>query len=226
MSGGIALPTRLFASCLSGDRFGYFSLQKRCVEAYDLSCASTGKCYQGTFISPVLAAGIHFNFFGIKQWRSPMVRWQRIGLALVLSSSVIVGFSGAANSFTRTLNFCNKTNVKLDVAYGYEPAGSTNTQTKGWRNVHVCQCVTLFSEDVRATELYVYVTKEGSAATESFVNGRAPLCVRSAKFQVGPSNRSKERCNATGGHWVNFLQVNASKTNHTLNFGSGGNCRG
>lgn len=154
----------------------------------------------------------------------PIEKWQRLGLGLMIAG-VVVGLSGAANSFTRTYNFCNKSGRNVEVAYGYEPAGSTNTQTKGWRAVRVCQCVTLFSEDVRATELYVYVTPEGSPATESIINGAAPLCVRSGKFQVGPSNKSQKRCNDSNGHWVKFQQVIAAKEVHTTNFGTGGNCR-
>jgi len=146
---------------------------------------------------------------------------QCLGVSLVIPV-LLLGSYDAANAFTRTFNFCNKTNVNVEVAYGYEPAGSNNTQTKGWRFVQACQCATLFSEDVRATELYVYVKKQGSA--DAFIDGAAPLCVRSEKFQVGPSNNSQERCIATGGQWVKFKQVIAPKTAHTLNFGSGGNC--
>lgn len=146
-----------------------------------------------------------------------------VAFGLAFWGAVLGG--GAANAYTRTLNFCNKTNVKVNVAYGYEPAGSNNTQTKGWRDVQVCQCVTLFSEDVRATELYYYVIQDGSAIGDAFNVGKAPLCVRQAKFQVGPSNNSQQRCNATSGQWVNFTQVVANKDSVRVNFGSGGNCR-
>jgi uncharacterized membrane protein len=163
-----------------------------------------------------------------KLWRKvavllcPSMRWQGLAINLMILT-VVLGSYGAADAFTRTFNFCNKSIANVEVAYGYEPAGSNNTQTKGWRSVLRCQCVTLFSEDVRATEAYVYVTKEGSS--DAFMDGAAPLCIRRAKFQVGPSNDSKKRCIASGGEWVNFQQVNTPKTVHTLNFGSGGNCR-
>src|SRR5262245_11579381 len=101
--------------------------------------------------------------------------------AFVLGTGLLLGAtvgSDVSHAVMRTYNFCNKTNHKVEVAYGYEPAGSTNTQTKGWRSVNVCQCVTLFSEDVRATEVYVYVRKPGTPIEESISDGRAPLCVK------------------------------------------------
>jgi uncharacterized membrane protein len=151
-------------------------------------------------------------------------KWQRLGFSLIISS-VLLGSFGAANAYPRSLNFCNKTNVNVTVAFGYEPAGSNNTQTKGWRNLQACQCVTLFSEDVRATELYYYVIKSGSGIEGAFNEGRAPLCVRDGKFQVGPSNANQKRCTDSGGRWVNFTQVIAQKESLSVNFGSGGNCR-
>jgi len=148
--------------------------------------------------------------------------------ALVLVTGLLFGAtvgSGVSQAFMRTYNFCNKANHKVEVAYGYEPAGSTNTQTKGWRNVNSCQCVTLFSEDVRATEVYVYVRKPNTALEDSISDGRAPLCVKSGKFRAGPANKSQKRCTEWGGKWVNYLQRNAEKDVHSTNFGSGGNCR-
>src|SRR5262245_36759118 len=109
----------------------------------------------------------------------PLMRWQGLPINLMILT-IVLGSYGAANAFTRTFNFCNKTSANVEVAYGYEPAGSNNTQTKGWRSVLRCQCVTLFSEDVRATEAYVYVQKQGSS--DAFMDGAAPLCIRRAKF--------------------------------------------
>lgn len=147
-------------------------------------------------------------------------KWHALGLCFVISSAVLGSF-GEAIAFPRTLNFCNKTDGNVDVAYGYEPAGSVNTQTKGWRAVQACQCVTLFSEDVRATELYVYVQKNG----QRFSEGEAPLCIKAGKFQAGPANKSAQRCTESGGQWVKYLQVNAVQETHKLNFGSGKTCR-
>ena len=175
------------------------------------------------FFERRVAQGLHNRGNGKSAMR--IDKFQGLGLSLSILGLVFVS-SVAANAYTRTLNFCNKTDVKVWAAYGYEPAGSNFTQTKGWRAVQACQCVTLFSEDVRATELYYYVIKDGSGIVDGFNDGQAPLCVRDGKFRVGPSNKSKERCNASSGQWVNFTQVVSNTDSINVNFGSGGNCRG
>src|SRR5262245_41733078 len=149
-------------------------------------------------------------------------RFTVVGIAALVP--IVVASSFPANAVEKILNFCNKSNVRVNVAYGYEPEGHNYTQTKGWRNLDPCQCDTLFSEDVRATEAYYYVHKSGSGAGDAFNVGNAPLCVRSGKFQVGPSNVNQKRCTETGGLWVNFTQVNVEKKSLKVNFGSGAKC--
>ena len=150
-------------------------------------------------------------------------KWHRIFCGLIVST-VMVSISSATHAFIRNVEFCNKTKAAVDVAWGYDLTGTSETRSEGWKTVQACQCRNLFRQDVRATEFFVYVTRKGSAIGDALTSGSAPLCVRAKEFTIRASNKSQAACTKSGGQWVNFQMADAPKENHKLNFGSGGGC--
>ena len=137
----------------------------------------------------------------------------------------LVGIASPVEAFQRNVTFCNKTNAPVDVAWGYDRSGTSETTSEGWKTVQNCRCISLFSEDVRATEFWVYARRPGSALEEALTAGRGPLCIRASAFTFRTSNQSRAACTKNDGHrWVNFQMANATTENFRLNFGSGGNC--
>jgi uncharacterized membrane protein len=150
---------------------------------------------------------------------------QIIKITFIMSIIINAIFAvNRANAVVRNVNFCNKSNMAVEIAFGYEPASTSTTRTEGWRTVQVCQCRNLFNEDVRAIEFYVYVTKKGGAIGDVLHAGRAPLCVRGRGFRFGTSNSDPTSCARSGGQWVKFEQAIAQEKNHNVNFGSGAHC--
>jgi uncharacterized membrane protein len=145
-------------------------------------------------------------------------------IAIAGAAFALVTISNPAHAFTRNVTLCNKSKGNVEVAWGYDLTGTSETRSEGWKTVRSCQCANLFRQDVRATEFFVYVTREGSAIDDALTSGTAPLCVRAKGFTIRASNKSRAACTESGGKWVNFLMANAPKENHTLNFGSGARC--
>jgi uncharacterized membrane protein len=150
-------------------------------------------------------------------------RWRRICCGLVLST-VIVTASSAAHAFARHVTFCNKSKAAVDVAWGYDMTGTSETRSEGWLGFRSCECNTLFRQDVRATEFFVYVKRPDGGLEDALTSGSAPLCVRAKAFTIRASNVSRSVCLQSGGKWVNFQMVDARQERHTVNFGSGGVC--
>jgi uncharacterized membrane protein len=149
---------------------------------------------------------------------------KRHSLVFCLVFVSMTGIAGAAHAFPRHVTLCNKSNGAIEVAWGYDMTGTTETRSAGWKAVPSCGCKTLFSEDVRTTEFFLYVTTRGGAIEDSLVRGSAPLCVRSKEFTHRTSNVDGAACTRSGGTWVKFRRLDASAQHFTTNFGSGGNC--
>jgi uncharacterized membrane protein len=123
----------------------------------------------------------------------------------------------AASAATKTVTFCNKTTQPIDLAWGYDAAGTSETTSAGWKQLGACACNQLFHADVRATEFWLLVLKSGTF--EQLTNGQGPLCVHPSKgFKFINENNSANSCHAAGGKWLNFAQQNANLPNHTVNF--------
>ena len=152
-----------------------------------------------------------------------MSGWKRLSLWFGVILSVLLGFS-VAHAFTRHVTFCNKDRGAVEVAWGYEMTGTTETRSQGWKAVQSCGCTTLFKQDVRTTEFFFYVTRKGSAVEDAFMTGTAPLCVRAKEFTHRASNVNQAACAKSGGKWVKFQMADATKEHFTVNFGSGGKC--
>ena len=146
-----------------------------------------------------------------------------LGLGLALAVSAL-GVATAAHAFTRNVTFCNKSAGAVDVAFGYDKTGTSETTSEGWIEVPQCGCKKLFGRDVRATEAWIYVTRKDAGIDAVLTSGKGPLCVQGKAFTILGPNKSQAACTAAGGKWVNFQMVNAVKANHTVNFGKGGNC--
>jgi uncharacterized membrane protein len=113
----------------------------------------------------------------------------------------------------------------VDVAVGYDLTGTDETRSEGWFTVHPCACTTLFNQDVKTTDYWLYVTKNNGGVLDALTDGNGPLCVRAEKFTFRRSNSSRAACTNAGGTWVNFRRVAAQSKVHKMTFGSGGRCR-
>src|SRR5262245_26762471 len=81
-----------------------------------------------------------------------------------------------ASAFKMRVSFCNKMPNVVDVAVGYDLTGTDETRSEGWFTVQPCACATLFNEDVRTTDYWVYVIKRGAGIMGTLTNGQGPLC--------------------------------------------------
>jgi len=142
-------------------------------------------------------------------------RWLTGG---VVAAAAMLAITGPAAAAQRHVTLCNKSNMNYEVAVGYDRAGTSETTSRGWITVRSCACETLFNDDVKATEFFFYVTKEGSGVTDALSSGSGPLCVSSHGFRFVSENRSRAACNNAGGRWVNFAYANAVQPRHTVNF--------
>jgi uncharacterized membrane protein len=131
----------------------------------------------------------------------------------------------AATAFQMRVSFCNKSASAVDVAVGYDLTGADETRSEGWFTVQPCACTTLFNEDVKTTDYWLYVTRNSGGVLDALTDGSGPLCVRAEKFTFRRSNTSRDACTKAGGTWVNFRRVAAQSKVHKMTFGSGGRCQ-
>jgi uncharacterized membrane protein len=152
----------------------------------------------------------HMKFFSL--------RWLAPGLIALIASA---GITTSAVGMQRHVKLCNKSNIDFEVAVGYDRSGTSETTSQGWFTVKSCRCETLFNADVRASEFFYYVTRQGSSPTDALSSGKGPLCVKGAGFKLVAQNKSKAACNKAGGHWVNFTFANATSETFTVNYRHG-----
>jgi uncharacterized membrane protein len=137
--------------------------------------------------------------------------------AIAAALLTLLAGSDPAKAFTRNVTFCNHSTNVLELAYGYDATGTSETTSRGWRQVAPCSCRSLFSADLRATEVFVLVLKDGTF--DSLTSGRGPLCAHPTRsFKFISQNQSAASCQRAGGRWLNFTWVNAERTNHTIHF--------
>jgi uncharacterized membrane protein len=122
-------------------------------------------------------------------------RWLTISLAVV----AIAGITTSAMGAQRHVVLCNKSNMNFEVAAAYDLSGTNEITSTGWIKVRSCGCETLFNADVKATEFFYYVTKEGSAVGDALSSGKAPLCVKGDGFTFRSQNKNKAACNNVKG---------------------------
>ena len=122
----------------------------------------------------------------------------------------------AAHAATRTVTLCNRNALVVEVAWGFDHAQKGLTSA-GWKRIAGCSCGQLFTEDLRATEIWLLVTKEGTF--ESLNDSHAPFCVRRAAFRFGTSSKSEAACRTGGSdrRWMGFQRVDVT-TAPKINF--------
>jgi uncharacterized membrane protein len=136
----------------------------------------------------------------------------------LIAAIALIGVSTSAAAMQRHVRLCNKSNIDYQVAVAYDRSGSSESTSEGWFTVKSCRCETLFNTDVRATEFFYYVTKDGSRPTDALSSGRAPVCIKAARFALTAANKNQAACTRAGGHWVRFAFANATTQNFTVNF--------
>jgi uncharacterized membrane protein len=136
----------------------------------------------------------------------------------LIAAIAIIGLTTSAAAMQRHVRLCNKSNIDFQVAVAYDRTGTSESTSEGWFTVKSCRCATLFNADVRASEFFYYVTKDGSGATDALSSGKGPACVKAARFTLMSANKNKAACTGAGGQWVNFSFANATTANFTVNF--------
>lgn len=122
--------------------------------------------------------------------------------ALVLAFGLLQS-SAEAQTFQRNVQFCNHGRETLNVATGFDRAGRSESTSNGWSVVQPCTCRTVISGALRATEVFVYASRQGTM--QPVLGGRGPLCINSARgFAFVSQNRNEQPCTAAGGKWANF----------------------
>jgi uncharacterized membrane protein len=154
------------------------------------------------------------------------------GSARTLAKSVSIVFLGfglwhasaEAQSFQRNVKFCNHGREALNVAAGFDRAGTSESTSKGWTIVQPCTCRTVISGSLRATEVFLYASRNGTM--QPVLNGRGPLCINSQqRFAFVAQNRNQQACAAAGGKWVNFrFHDTGTQQNSTVTFRQPNSC--
>ena len=161
--------------------------------------------------------------FLLEEFTTRSHRWKMLAVtSLVLTASFSV--TDLAQASNRHVRFCNKSKDTYAVAYAFDKTGDDDTRSQGWEIVNSCRCATLFNEDVKTSEYFYYVRREGTSLDARVSGGSASLCIRAAKFDFMRVNKARKNCENVGGVWVNFARDDAKQPNWTLNFGSGAKC--
>jgi uncharacterized membrane protein len=123
-----------------------------------------------------------------------------------------------AQTFRRTVTYCNKTRDPLVVAVGYDKAGTSESTSEGWFGVAPCACRTILDAELRATEIFVMAAKKGT--TTPLMNGTGPLCIHPTRaFTFRAENASQAACQRAGGTWVKFVfHDTGPRTDYRLNY--------
>src|SRR5215470_2636665 len=120
------------------------------------------------------------------------IRTARCGVLLATLVMVTISAPNAgAQTFHRTVTYCNRTPDALVVAVAYDKAGTSESTSEGWFGVAPCACRTILDEDLRATEIFVMAAKKGT--TTPLVPGTGPLCInptRAFKFRAENANQA------------------------------------
>lgn len=109
----------------------------------------------------------------------------------------------AAAAFDKQITFCNKTLRDVYVALAYDLSGTSEITSKGWFKTVACTCRTVLNANLRATEVFFLITREG---LENVVaDARAPICAHpSDGFNHRSENASQASCENAGGAWAMY----------------------
>lgn len=149
----------------------------------------------------------------------PTIRAAHFGAILtamltVTANSATVG----AQTFHRTLTYCNHVPEPLVVAVGYDRAGTAQSTSEGWWGIAACTCRTVLDAELRATEIFVMTAKKGTATP--LLQGTGPLCIHPTRsFKFVAQNASQAACQGAGGTWVKFkFHDTGTQENYRLDY--------
>ena len=113
--------------------------------------------------------------------------YAKAAAALLLALGVMQ--SAHAQTFQRNVKFCNHGREALNVAAGFDRAGTSESTSKGWSIVQPCTCKTVISDQLRATEVFLYASRQGTM--QPVLGGRGPLCINTTRgFTFVSQNRT------------------------------------
>jgi uncharacterized membrane protein len=138
-------------------------------------------------------------------------------LAAILTAASI-GTNAEAQTFHRTVTYCNRTPEALVVAVGYDKAGTSQSTSQGWFGVAPCACRTILNDELRATEIFVMAAKKGT--TTPLIQGTGPLCIHPTRaFLFRGENANQAACQQAGGTWTKFVfHDTGTQTSFQLNY--------
>ncbi|MGE0630571.1 MAG: DUF1036 domain-containing protein [Hyphomicrobiaceae bacterium] len=156
-----------------------------------------------------------FSCLPLLQLRSS---FHHLVIAAGFAAIFMLAAAGQAYAVKRDVTLCNQNAQAIEVASGFD-ANKGGLTSRGWRAIAACSCRSLFSEDLRATEIFIYVqAKDGN---RPLMTGKAPFCTRSKAFRFTKENKSQATCSGAGGQWRMFQRVDVTgtgKQNHKINF--------
>jgi uncharacterized membrane protein len=145
-------------------------------------------------------------------------------LAVAIAAASFSSVQTPASAFDREVTFCNKTSRSVDVAVAYDLSGTSEITSKGWFTTQPCSCRRVINADLRATEVFFLVTREG---LENVVaDARAGICVHpSDSFTYRSANASAGRCEDAGGEWAYFkMKDTGGNSSYTYSVRGEGAC--
>ncbi|GIF02331.1 DUF1036 domain-containing protein [Paractinoplanes rishiriensis] len=136
----------------------------------------------------------------------------KIGVLLATGAAVsgaVVGFAGpaAASDYNRTVNICNYSNERVQVAKISDQAGGMVSE--GWYSYENGECSTLTGRFMRIK------SADGSTWTFSGTY-TTQFCVASKAFTIYSPN-SESACDTYGGTMATFSSVPAGSGTHKIN---------
>ena len=141
-------------------------------------------------------------------------------IVICLSFFGLATVAEKASAFDSNVTFCNHTGENIDLAWGYDAEGRSETTSEGWKKVANCACTDLFSRQTRATEFWYFAVKSGTF--DELSRGTGALCVDpKGAFEFVNQNRSENSCSRIGGKWLKFAQDNTQgRSSHKLTLGN------
>ena len=147
------------------------------------------------------------------------IRRRGIPVAALITTFLMLG---AGREALADYRICNRSPVKVAVSFGYYEPGMGLT-SKGWWNLPVGECATVFNGDASSRIFYVYATGEGGRVwkADDAQDGGA-FCVSPQKYLAHTrdykSGANTINCEASGLQERKFRRIEAGTfSNETYN---------
>ncbi len=133
---------------------------------------------------------------------SRLARAGALALAGIALAIAFVLPAGQARAEAVTIEVCNQTGARIDVAVGGLPNDDGRWASVGWFQIDGGSCSTLSPLNMGASRyVYFYATQ---ASTGLVWSGDTYFCVRSEAFFMGRTDGND--CVSTDGEWVGFFE--------------------